>query len=453
MDSELDLRTLLRTALTYWRILAVATLIAGLAALALTFVIKRPVRASADILISPNSEQITLDSRYSSRDATLLTTSSFQRQGLIALASSSTVEAQVAEQLIADGQLNAYVPGALQEKISVVAQGDLVRIIASDRDMDKAVALATAWSSTYERIVAESYSRSNAASSQIDSQVTGARQRYDAAQKALEDFLATSERVAVDQQILRVTGILEGSRASGTFLYTQYLTRVQELDLILADASALREQSASGSGSDLSDSLSVLALRARVAGGAVLPVQLRFDDPATLASAGRATLQELDSLISVLGDERERMLKRSHELAQSLAGGDESSVGLTPEARKGYERDLTTLISQRELLDGKEAALTQQRDVALSSLELLLRKSDEDQIARTVSQVEVRIVSVGPVAPVSLLLQLLINLTLGVAVGVAAGVILILFQSLRRLRRVAGLPSSDRPADRPAATL
>lgn len=452
MDSELDLRTLLRTALLYWRTLVVAVLIAAVAAVALVFVTPRPVRASADVLISPNSEQLTLDPRYTSRDATLLTTSSFQRQALISLASSAGIEARVAERLIAEGQLQAYIPGSLLDRISVVAQGDLVRIIVSDPDSQRALRLATLWGEAYEGLVSELYSRNNGSSNQLDVQIASARQRYDDSQKALEQFLAISDRVAVEQQILRVSGILDGSRGASTLLYTQYLTRVQELDLIIADAGILREQSANGSSSDLSSSLSVLALRARVAGGVELPVQLRFDDPSSLTSTEGATVRELDSLIDALIEEQSRLLERSLQLAQDIASGDESSAGLTPELRATYERTLAELSAQREQLNGTEIALTQQRDIALSSLELLRQKSDEEQIAKNVAQVDVRVVSVGSVPPTSLLFTLLINLSLGLIAGMVLGVIAALVRALRRPRRAASLQPGDFSADRPAPT-
>ena len=453
MDSELDLRTLLRSALTYWRAILVAMLITGMVAALSTLLVARPARASADVLILPDSEQINLDPRYTSRDATLLTTSSLQRQALIALASSSTVEARVAEELINEGQLNTYIPGMLLSQISIEAQGDLVKVIAANEDSEIALRLATVWGQSYERLVSEVYSRDNGSNSQIDAQVTSARQHYEDAQKNLEQFLTTSNRVAVEQQILRVSGLLDSSRSSGTLLYTQYLTRVQELDLILADANVLREQSASGASSDLSNSLSVLALRARVAGGVTLPVQLRFDDPGTLASSEGATLRELDNLIAVLKDERERMLEASRKLAEDLAAGDESNAGLTPDVRESYERELTELTSQRETLNGQEAALIQQRDIALSSLELLLRKSDEERIAKTVSQVGVRVVSVGPIPPSSLVLRLAINMFLGLFVGLTVGGVYALIRALRQQRLSPKIQPGDISIDRPAPTL
>ena len=449
MEEEIDLRPYLIALLRRWPLIIGLAAGVGLILAALSFLSPRPIAATASVLIVPATSQIALDPRFPTRDATLLTNATFQRQALIGLATSSTLERRVAEQL--PGANPA--PGALLGQISVSSEGDLMQIVASGATEADALALAETWASTYERLVAEVYSRDDAGLALIDQQLGEAQARYGEAQLQLEQFLSRSGAVQVEQQILSIEGLLNGSSEAGTALYTQYLTRIQELDLILSDARTMRAQVAEGQADGLANRLAVLTLRSRVAGGE-LPVQLQIADAAALALDGEDALAELDGLIVVLEEQRDRLGREASGLADAIAEGDTGTGGLSAAARQRYEEDLTALRSQLAQVQGEQKALEQSRDIALSSLEILQRKRDEQQIAQTTPLINVRYISATVNAAGSLLTRAVLQAAVGLLLGALAGMALALWLEIGRPRLAKlseGAPPADRPSEKPVA--
>lgn len=440
MEQEIDLRPLLRSLIVrWWLILGVAALIA-LTGVAIAFMAPRAASARADVLIISTTPQLNLDPRFTTRDATLLTNVTFQRQALISLATSAAVEQRVGEELVAQGRLNAApAPGALLDDIRVASQGDLIVITAESADPAEAVRLAETWARAYESLVAEVYTRDAAGDALLTTQISAAEERYQAAQTAYETFIGGGELVQVEQQVKRLQELLDAARLAGTTLHTEYLLRAQELDLIISDAQALREQVGAGAGDSLADGLAVLTLRARAAGGDLLPVQLNITD-AGVAQSSAATLDDIEVLISVVEEQRTALLAQAADLAAGLADPTGPIRGLGDAARTAYEADLAALQQRQEALIGERTRLAQSRDIALSSLEVLQRKADEQQIAQTTPQVAVRFVSATSQPPQSNLLSAAINAIIGGALGMLAGIALALL--LDRLRpRTRATPS------------
>lgn len=447
MEQEIDLWPYLRALLKRWQLILGLIVACALVASGTALLTPPRTQATASVLIVPATSQVAFDAHFATRDATLLTNATYQRQALLGLASSTTLERRVAEQMGLQAQIES---GELVGRVDVSTTGDLIQIEASGENDEEALALAEAWGRSYERLVAESYSRDAAGLAMIEEQISAASGRYGEAQRALEQFLGRSDIVQVEQQIKSLEGLLNGSAAAGTALYTQYLSRTQELDLLLSDARALRAQVAEGEADGLGSRLATLALRSRVAGKDV-PVQLQIADADSFALSADEALADLDSLIIVVEDQRERIAGEAARLASAIAAGDGGLAGLDAATRQAYVEELATLRGRLAQLKGEEQALTQSRDIALDSLEILQRKRDEQQIAETTPLVSVRYLSTTIAPPSSALIQIALRGAVGALLGALLGSVVALWlEVLRpRLARVAEAPA-ERPAEKPA---
>jgi capsular polysaccharide biosynthesis protein len=439
MEQEIDLRPYLQAIIRQWRMIVGLMVLLGALATAWTIVAPRSAQARGDLLVIAQSSQLTLDPRFAQRDATMLTNSVNQRQALIDLASSSVLEARVAQAL----GITVYHAGELLAKIKVTATSDLIQISATASTSDEALRLAEAWTHTYAALVNELFSGASPATPQIDEQLTGAQQRFEDAQTALTTLYASGELVRVRQQVARLDALLNGGIEAQVRLYTEYLSRTQELSLILEDARALQATNEVGASGDLNAGLAALAVRARLAGAAKLPVQLTFASAESFAQ-GQANATDLTHFMTVLESEHKRMVGQAEALARDLAASDGSAVGLPPDVRTRYESDLATAQGVLARAEGQEALLLQRRTVALSSLQVLQTKRDEGQIAQVAPEVSVRFVGVATVAPRSLTVNLGLNLVMAILVGLILAITWIVGREI--VRRVST------PAGRSAAT-
>jgi capsular polysaccharide biosynthesis protein len=435
MEDEIDLRPYLLALLRRWQIIVGLALLLAVAAAVFVGLQPRVPQASADVLIASVSQQVNLDPRLANRDATLLTNVVYQRQALLGLATSNTLEARVANQL----GMTSFEPGALLGRVAVSNDGDLIQITARGTSGAEAAKLAEAWGRSYEQLVAEVYSRDTAQSALIADQLKAARQRYGEAQSALEQFVGDPKQVAVEQQIQQMESLVGESRTSQQQLYSQYLTRTQDLDLILQDARSLRAQVGQGEAPDLSNSLALLALRTRVAGGGALPVLLSSGESAGVARSGTATIADLDRLIATLASERERLMRAAADLARSIAAGTALPVGVGADEIARYEARLAELRKIYEAQQSQQRLLTQSRDIAYTSLDVLQRKSDEQQIAQSTPQVSVRFVSSSITPAPSRAIQVVLYAAAGLILGLMAGVVVALILTFGR----SGLPRAQ----------
>jgi capsular polysaccharide biosynthesis protein len=389
MEQEIDLRPYFWALLRGWKLILGVVLIAIIAAAGLMLLQPTAYQAEAQILVAPTTSQVSLDPRFETRDSSIATNAVYQRQALIDIATSPVLESRVANEL----GLSTALPGSLLSRIEVTSASDLITIVATDEDPAAAAALADAWARNYEQLVNELYTGVAAQSQQLSDQLVAAQERYDAAQSELEGFLSEGGTVGAFQEVQRLSSVLDVSSDAQEMLYTQYMSRTQELSLILEDARTLRAQASSDAA--LADSLASLSLRSRVAGGAQLPVELRFDNTDAFSQTREATQADLDQLIGVLEQERDRVAGEAEVLGVAVAAGDSSAVGLPMEARNSYERDLAAAQSRLEQLQARERLLTQRRDIAFTSLEVLQRRSDELLLAQVTPEISVRYAGSG----------------------------------------------------------
>jgi capsular polysaccharide biosynthesis protein len=454
MEQEIDLRPYIVALMRRWRVIVLATLAVALLAIAVAALMPQAPQASANVLILATEARVRFDQRFTTDNPSPLTTPANQRTALIALASSTALEDQVKQQLPADFSVEPLQPGALASQVRVSTEGDLLSITVANANPERAQQLASLWAEQYVKLVNEAYGQDTTLIQNLQTQLDEAQQRYDEKQGELETFLGQSQLVQLEQQIKGIEGVLDGSREASQMLYTQYLSRTHELELVLNDAQTLRQQVQEGQASNVSQSLANLILQARaVSSTSGAPLDLRLESPTTFQQDDQATIASLDNLVLALQERRRQLLVKSTELAKAIATGGSTESGLTTEQRKQYEQDLTALNQQFEQVRATRQVLEQQRDVLRESLKILQSKLDEQRVAEGTSQAEVRYLGTTMEPPSSLLTRLALS---GVAAAVVVfflSVVLILFVDVvrPRLHAMQLAPSPERTSTERAA--
>jgi capsular polysaccharide biosynthesis protein len=447
MEAELDLRPYIVIILRRWKMLLGFALIATFIASALVVAEPSKFSSTANLLVVPDSNQVTFDSRFTTNEVSQVSTAALQRQGMLALATSSTLEALTRSSLPPELANEYSVPGSMLGAVQVQTDGDLVKIVATAGQEATSQALAESWAKSYQQLVNDLYNSDARLSDTVKAQLADAGQRYDEAQQNLEAFIAGSTLAELEQRITNLQNLLSNAANADQQLYIDYLKHVRDLDMVVADARTLRDQVADGQLDSLGNALALLSLRARAAGITELPFTLSFSDPAAIGAGTTVSVEDIDQLTAVLQQRRLELIDQTQGLARSLAVGDGDLIGLASQIRQRYIAELTELVRQQEAQQSQQRLLEQRRDIAFESLKLLQTKSDELEIARRSPQVEVRFISVSVNQPVSISRQLALSSVVGFGLGLFLGLVgVILFDILRpALRRLSATPVISGP--------
>jgi hypothetical protein len=446
MEQELDLRPYVTALLRRWRLILGVIAVGAIAAALLTLLQPPMHRARASVLIDPVTSQVVLDPRFTERDAFQVTNGATRRQALIALATSPVLEGRVNTALGED----AVEPGDLLDQISVTADSDLLAITATNSNAEEALRLAELWGQAYADLVAELYGNSQFGFEQVNAELEDAQARYEEAKRAYEAFLAEGEITRAAGEVARLQGLLETSRDAHARLYTEQVSRTQELNLLLNDVQLLQTQIESGNTSSAADGLAALALRLRAADGGRLPLDLSVS-PETLQTSNEALASDLERLFATLERERDRLERENAQVAAAIATGDNSAVGVDPQARLQFETSLSTAGATLARLRAEQNVLSQTMALSLNTLAVLQAKSEEEAIGEATTNVNIRYLGAGPVAAPSLLSRMLLNVAIAIVLaGFFAVAFLIVQEIVRQQRRdLAGLaaPPGETAAD------
>ena len=429
MDSEIDLRpyflALFFALLRRRRLIVTCAIgiafIMGVVLLVLGLLMRS---ATADVLIVPNSFQVTLDPRFRTTD-NQATNPTAQREGLINLASNRIIADQVIKEL-GDTELIA---SNLYQMVSVSQNGDILQITARDRDKDLALRIAQAWGKAYENLVIDTYSGSQFRRDMLTSEIDSAQQRYDQAQATLEKFLVSAETIKVQQQIANLTDLLNGSRQSQQQLYADYVARSRQVELILQDAQTLRDQVDTQGATKFANSFASLMLRIRMVDGAAPVFRMTAADITASETDSSNLSANLDQLVKVLSRRHDQLLAQSNEVASAITSGGVISTGLDTATRQRYIDQLASLNSTNEQLQAQQNMLAQQRDLARDALTLLQRKRAEQEVAQSSPQIEVRFIgaSIDPRHLLSFAIRTLLSAVSAGFFALVLGTVLALF--------------------------
>ncbi|NJN65439.1 MAG: hypothetical protein HC884_01375 [Chloroflexaceae bacterium] len=425
-EREIDLRPYVLVFLQHWRIIILVSL--GWACIAaLTMVVRpQPYTATADTLVRPSQAQPNFDPRFPNvvdEQGNVSGGSKSREQALEALAKSLIIEERILDELPSEFFDGAYRPGSLANRFNVDVQGELIRISTRHTDAEAARTLADTWARGYVRLVNEIYNEQMLPS--VERELAQSQKRYDDSQQALEDFLATTDLIALNRQIETLEGVLKDSQDANIALFHQHLVQGQTFNALRNDIATFRGQVAAGQSGYLANSLAALSLRTRLVGmgGAAgeepaqdaPPFDLHIQFPDAV-SRDQMSVDDVEALARLVEVQRTRWLTAAVELAQAVVAGAPGHMALPREQRNQYEQDLAKLYQQVEQENARKTLLTQQRDITLATLKTLQQKLDEQRVAQGFS--DNQMVFIGTtVEPPQTLKPLVVRGGLGLVIG------------------------------------
>ena len=360
MNDEIDLRPIFQNIIKAWKIIIATILTSALLVGIFKVVTTPPYEARATLLVVNKSTQLQPSTRIISNQTPLTGRTAYD--GLEDLMKGELLMDRIEPLLIDKGF-------TLQDfQFEVDRQNNttfLLKVYGATSIGAKEV--AELYAQEVIRFIYESYATDDSAISDTLRKLEEARERYQKAQTALEQFIERGEIEATSQEIRRISNAIEGVRAATLNRYNEYLSRMNQIDRMLRDAQLIRERMTRGD-TDLSDSLSALLFRVQstgVSGGPILQL-----DPSVINGIS-VTTDDIDIVISSLEAEYGRLQRDVAEL--SITKFDSFT---TVDIENLYNQLFAEQV-RLEQLNRQQIELTRERDTAYSLYDTLLRRIDE----------------------------------------------------------------------------
>ncbi|MFW5940866.1 MAG: GumC family protein [Chloroflexota bacterium] len=439
-EQENYLRYYVKLALSYWRLIVAAVVIAGASAFIITSMRDHVYEARATVAILRSRTEVELDPRIRTLQEGANTTA--REEGLVALAQSNQVARQVLDEVGEQLDPEARELMTIRDMVEANITGDLINITVRHADPDVAAEIANSWAQTYEEHVNSVYANSAAPSeSNIVAQVEAARQDYEAAQEELEAFISEDRVMTLEREIAVREALLAGYQetlidmrvkpvTTDQAILDSYYSELQQIEGWMADARSLLQQVQDTSGStagDVGNAVAFVLLQGKIsnseppsvvqsppegAGGSIFvgsnnnPMSLQVEVGNVLADGVDSS--DVNSLIRTLESRREATVDRIDSLQTSISTGDESENEIAVDYSQleqqitSFEEEIAALQSEVEAQTALRQDLTQARDRNLDTYQVLLGRQVEEEIVSESPAAEVRLAdpAVVPSEPV-----------------------------------------------------
>jgi capsular polysaccharide biosynthesis protein len=267
----------------------------------------------------------------------------------------------------------------IKNRVKVKNQGDMILVTADSGDSQIAAIVANTWAQQAVKAINLAYSGEQPLEA-IEGQLAEAQQKYNSTQSKLEKFIRNNQITLLENRIGEATKLLEllqtrqvGSieaisttqlEAIGTILTAHY-ERVSNMEQVIAQAEALRDQIQSGEASlpaGAGDTLAILLARANnFSLGDNVILQPDFSGLSELQDTPEAYIADLDQIILQAGVEKNKAQQKIQELSQEILND------------KGYQ----LLDSQPEPTDPLLSLIKNQVDTLLNPTNLTSEPSGE----------------------------------------------------------------------------
>ena len=402
MEEEIDLREYMDVIVKRWKLVLGIPFLAVLVAALVSLLLPPVYEAKAGVLIVKSKSEITFEPKYRTLTEEDLARAGLdikaRRQALEALVKSSSVAAEVIAKVGSILEPEERDVSALLEMVETESNGDLIGIKVRGEDPGEVAAIANAWGEVYEEYINRLYSGMPQSLSDIQVQASEAKESYQEAEEALARFLG-------DNRIDLLTREIQARQDA----LADYYAAQRQLDRLIADAEALRDQlrraTSSSPPTAAGDSLATLFLRANaftLSSGLPAQLQLSLDQ---LPAYGEDVAQQIGEIEALIAN----LQARKEEIEAFLREGT-------------LEQELLDLQEELEREQARQRELTQARDLAWETYQTLARKEAEVQVASQVQDTEVRfaVPAVEPERPVApkKMMNIAIAGVLGLMVGV-----------------------------------
>jgi uncharacterized protein involved in exopolysaccharide biosynthesis len=372
-EDEFDLYPYIVTLLKNWKFIVFLAFIAALAALVFSLLQPRTYSATSTIIGTYQRPVLTLSEEFSTVSNN--GNANNKHQAFVTIAAggetAQTVYEQFKDQLPADMSLKNF-----RKSVEVTDQGDAILITASFEDPALSAEIANTWASVTVQAINSTYGESQPLGP-IQTQIIESRANYLTTQDALEAFIENNQIAALERSIAeaqQVLDILQSAKlgiidthlnaqvdlitdqANQYFealsthtqmvfssqveeqinLLTFYASRKTELETLLVQAEALKEQLSSGNRSVAGDSGDALALflsRAQTFGiESEITLDISVVDVNNLQDLSTNYVSDIDRMIEQINDEMGKTDVKLQELSELLASGGDYQYFELPDA-------------------------------------------------------------------------------------------------------------------------
>lgn len=419
----------------YWRILALGTLLPGVAAVVASLLLPNTYEAQAQVVLYRTSADVTFDPRFQTvaedQSVNFNNPQDPRRQTVAALAVSDAVLAQTLDSLPAAIK-EEWSLTALKNSLEVSVIGNLFQLNAQAGSPETAATIANTWAATVTQFTNDALRQQTTAEAMTE-QVQTALAEYEQAQTTLQTFLQSNRLNQLELQIgvkeRAITDAQDVFQSSAETELSANLAAGERIPLLVNSAEALRELLAQSRPSEpvaVATELTLLYLQAgALSAGVTLPGELQLTltpdsaNPLTAASA----IELLDQLILALQSLQARLgVEVTGRSLALLAGGDLEATLAGP--IQEAQAELNLLQAELEMEQARQRELTTGRDLAWDDYLTLRRKLAEVAIVEQTAETEV-VMAAPAVAPEepsgpNLLLNTAIALALGGTISLAA---------------------------------
>jgi uncharacterized protein involved in exopolysaccharide biosynthesis len=302
-----------------------------------------------------------------------------------------------------------------KSRVKINNIGDLIQVIAVTKDPVLSAEIANKWAEESVLTINQAYS-GDQLPSEIHDQVITAQEEYRNAQADLENFIAENNIELLNQQINEAQSLSEALINQRLEDINYYSQRKLEMEQVIRQAEALKEQMDNGNGSNaaaLGDYLAVL--KARTNTFRIEPTNPNLDGNPTTESnrsdlvinlqlpelnSPEASLgnfsQDIDSLINQAKLEVQQSDEQLNANIQKVLQGDEYNL-----IQESTEK-IQDLQKSLEKLQAREKELTSERDLAWNTYQALVQKETEIRnTSKTNDHVSLATKAVPPQNPTS----------------------------------------------------
>lgn len=242
MEEGLDFRQYVVVLVKHWKLIVLATLLAALAVTLFCFIMPPVYEARASVAIVKSRSEIVFSPEFRTLSEEEMSARGIQavdleerRKALAGLVVNPAIASKVIEELGSYLSQEEQNPSKLLRMVDGKVggeKGDLIDIVVSSRDPEKAARIANAWGQAYEQHVNALYSASAGSPTAMRQQLEDARKEYEEREQALVAFMAENEIDELNMLIAEKLNIIESlqngkARAVSTIVDAEVEARSQ----------------------------------------------------------------------------------------------------------------------------------------------------------------------------------------------------------------------------------
>ena len=379
-NDEIDLRPIIQIIISKWWRIALIGLLTAILGLSISLVRPEKYQATATILLTRTRSSLSLADQFPTVNEPVDTRS--RMDAILSIARNGNVALQT--YLLTKDKLPNKDFREFRGLVEVTSQGDLIIVTATTDDAAVATEIANTWTDLAATAINAAYSGQQFPS-EIQNQIIPARQEYLATQSELEKFIQADQSYMLQKQIDEAQTVFDNIIQDRTW-YATYLTqRKQNLEQIIIQAEALKNQLDNGkfsSAAEIGDALAVLRARASTfnyvqsqsnSTNAVLnpPNDFQFLDVTSLIDTTTNASKDLENLIKEALVEKQKSEENLQVFYREVIDGN-VDPNLTEIVNRMQE--LQTRLEQQV---AHKNELTSKRDSAWNAYNSLSEKETE----------------------------------------------------------------------------